>query len=305
MTTGIVSGPWHTHGHGMPSTVTSKTYRFPLETDGAVRVGLMSWWDSFKAWWAGPWMLGSLLEWAILAGGLFLQIGLFVTFGLTSMGNELEPAPGIFLFLAWLAMCAVLALLSVPWLFFVEPALVAITGGVNVIEATARKPLLLLLGAMVPAVILFVSTIPALNTNFIARENYFYAVASEGSFLLGWLFGLTYCTILAVTKPEYPLAQFGLTPAVIGVMFLITGIIGAALAKVMMDECYTPEVPDDPWHNCRAVDMNTPMHCPCPGGNGPNTKCNCPFDNDCNPHPQCYNPGGGSIPHGCKMGCMG
>ena len=156
-----------------------------------------------------PWMLGTAMEWTILAGGLFLQVGLFVTFGLTSMGNELEPAPGIFLFLAWLAMCAVLALLAVPWLLLVEPALEVLTGGVNVVEITARKPLLLLIGAMMPAVILFVSTIPALNTNFVARENYFYAVASEGSFLLGWIFGLT-CAILAQQSPSTAV-RFGLT----------------------------------------------------------------------------------------------
>ena len=283
---------------------TSKTYRFPLQTDGAVRARLPSCWEGFKAWWGGPWVVGGVLEIAILAGGLLLQVGLFLTFGLTTRGNELEPTPAIFMFLVWVTMSLVLALMAAPWTIFVEPFIATLTGGVNLVEVTARRPLLLLLGGMMSVVLLFVSTIPALNTNLMARENYFYAVASEGSFLLGWIVGLSYCTLMAVSRPAYPLSQFGLTPAVVGVMFLITGLVGASLGKLLMDECYTPEVPEDPWYGCRPV-SSTPMHCPCPGGSGPATKCNCPFDDSCSPNPDCYNPGGGSIPSGCKMGCAG
>lgn len=44
--------------------------------------------------------------------------------------------------------------------------------------------------------------------------------------------------------------------------------------------------------------------CRCPGRNGDTSVCNCPFDDDCNPT-ECYNPGGGHIPRGCRMGCGG
>ena len=44
--------------------------------------------------------------------------------------------------------------------------------------------------------------------------------------------------------------------------------------------------------------------CKCPGRNGRTDVCNCPFDDSCNPT-ECWNPGGGHIPSGCKMGCAG
>ena len=44
--------------------------------------------------------------------------------------------------------------------------------------------------------------------------------------------------------------------------------------------------------------------CKCPGRNGRTDVCNCPFDDSCNPT-TCWDPGGGHIPSGCKMGCAG
>ena len=45
--------------------------------------------------------------------------------------------------------------------------------------------------------------------------------------------------------------------------------------------------------------------CSCPGTHSRTGAqlCNCPFDDNCNVNPCCYNPRGGSIPGGCKHGC--
>jgi hypothetical protein len=307
MPTGIVSGPWQQTTHGVPSSITSKVYKFPLDnTQAAVGISevLPGCWNAFKSWWSGPWNIGGWLDIGMLLAGIGFQIGLIIWFSMGTIANEVDKVHAIYLFLCYLFMCIILAVQTVPWLFFVEPLLVAFTGGTNLVVVRGRKPLVLLLGATVPAILTFTAVLPSIDGS--AQENYYY-MAAEPGFLIGWFFGLTYCTIMAISTVKYPLSQFGLTPAVAGVMFLLTALAGAGLGRIFMEECNFWEVPEDPWAGCHIAGPGNsePMNCPCPGGSGPATKCNCPFQDDCTVNSGCYNPGGGSIPSGCKMGCMG
>lgn len=307
MPTGFVSGPWTQTTRGVPNSITSKTYRFPLgDTSGSIGLpdSLPTCWNSFVGWWAGPWSLGGYLEITLLVAGIATQIGLMVWFGIGTIANEVDHVHEIYLFLCYLFMCILLAAQAVPWLIFVEPVLVVFTGGNNLVTVKARKPLLLLLGAMVPAILVFTAVIPSIDGS--ARQNYYY-MAAEPGFLIGWFFGLTYCTLMAITTIDYPLSQFGVTPLVAGVIFLLTSLGGAGLGRIFMEECNFWEVPNNPWAGCHIAGAGNsePMNCPCPGGSGPGMKCNCPFADDCTINSDCYNPGGGHIPSGCKMGCMG
>jgi hypothetical protein len=285
----------------------SRIYRFPLnDAQAAIGIsnGFPTCWDNFKSWWSGPWSIGGWLEIGLLLVGVSLQIGLIIWFSMGTIENELDHVHEIYLFLCYLFMCIVLAAQAVPWLIFVEPLIASFTGGTNLVVMRARKPLTLLLGAAVPAILVFIAVLPAIDGT--ARHNYYY-MAAEPGFLTGWFFGLTYCTIMAISTTDYPLSQFGITPAMAGVMFLLTALAGAGLGRILMEECNFWEVPENPWAGCHIAGPGNsePMHCPCPGGSGPATKCNCPFKDDCTVNSDCYNPGGGSIPNGCKMGCSG
>ena len=147
-------------------------------------------------------------------------------------------------------------------------------------------------------------------------------VAVENAFVLGWIVGLLYTVTMATGITEYNLAHLGITPAVTGTIFGLTGLVGAALVGDWMQRCYTGASGAGPWDGCwtgprrpvAVVASSTYSYdgstsgggtpgCPCPNAAG--TKCNCPFDDNCNIQSACYNPSGGHIPSGCKMGCWG
>ena len=282
---------------------TEHIYRFPLNDTQASISNVPTYWDNFKSWWSGPWSIGGWLKIAVLLVGVGVQLGLIIWFGIGTIENELDHVHEIYLFLCYLFMCIILAAQAVPWLIFAEPLMASFVG-TNLIVVRGRKPLMLVLGAAIPAVLTIVAVLPAIDGT--ARHSYYY-MAAEPGFLTGWFFGLVYCTIMAISTTDYPLLQFGVTPTVAGVMFLLTALAGAGLGRIFMEECNFWEVPENPWAGCHIAGLGNsePMHCLCPGGSGPATKCNCPFKDDCTINADCYNTGGGSIPSGCKMGCAG
>lgn len=316
MTYNVVSGPWTSRELG---SVTSKTYRFPLETGGAATTArARTCWDATVDWFAGPWALNSWIEYILLFGGLAFQIG-FVFWFSDARPRGPEYIHQMYSFLAWLLMSAMLIVMSVPYVLFLEPIISTFAGGSSIGGTTVRKPLLVVLGVVAATVLLFTSVLPSIDGTYADHMPYLY-IAGEGAFLTGWFFGMTYCIAVAVSKPGYPLAHIGITPAIVGVIFLLSGLAAAGMVKGWMINCNTGEDGGGPWDGCTGalagdgMSMGTASDastggasptdsCPCPNAAG--TKCNCPFDNNCNIQSECYNPGGGHIPSGCKMGCMG
>lgn len=258
---------------------------------------------------------------AVLGTGTLFQISFVIWFASATNQQELDYIPPAYMFWCWLIMAAVLGALAVPWFVFVEPAIAKLMGGANLAPLAGRKPLLLVLGAAIVTVLVFVSVIPAVDGN--ATGNYLY-VAAESAFMVGLVLGLVYSILMAVTSVSYPLAHVGLVPAAVGTMLLLTALAGAGAGKGMMDGAGaavagtgpagtgtggTSNAPGsasysyDPVGGSNAPSGPAPTDsCPCPNGAG--TRCNCPYLDDCT-RTSCWNPGGGSIPGACKHGYVG
>ena len=133
-------------------------------------------------------------------------------------------------FLAWLLMSAMLIVMSVPYVLFLEPIISTFAGGSSIGGTTVRKPLLVVLGVVAATVLLLTSVLPSIDGTYADHMPYLY-IAGEGAFLTGWFFGMTYCIAVAVSKPGYPLAHIGITPAIVGVIFLLSGLAAAGMVK--------------------------------------------------------------------------
>lgn len=297
--------------------MTSTVYRFPLQpTGGAARVEqaqgwASSFWQNTLRWLQGPWLIDSWLGVAVLVGGLMFQIGLVTWFSSTRPRGP-EYIHPLYSFWAWVVMSLILTVLSVPYVVWLEPLIGGYIGA-SVTPMTGRKPLLVALNVVATTVILLVAVLPAVDGNYSDSSPYMYIVA-EAAFQIGWLFGILYCIVQAVSNPRYSLAHLGLTPALVAVMFLLAGMAGAGMVKDWMIRCNTGEEGGGPWDGCTgAMDSGglfggggsagpaPTSECPCPNGAG--TRCNCPFADDCSTHDACYNPSDGSIPGKCKHGC--
>ena len=304
----------------MVEVVTSHVYRFPLKIEGAAtRSRARGCWDATLEWLSGPWMLNSWVEAILLAGGLAFQIG-FVFWFSDSRPRGPEYIHQIYSFLAWLLMAAMLTVMSVPYVLFLEPIIGTFAGGSSLGSTAVRKPLLIVLGVVSSTVLLMTSVLPSVDGTYADHMPYLY-IAGEGAFLTGWLFGMTYCIAVAVSKPTYSLAHIGITPAIVGTMFLLSGLAASAMVKNWMIHCNTGEDEGGPWDGCTGAlaggglsmsgssassggGTSPSGSCPCPNAAG--TRCNCPFDNNCNIYSACFGTHpGGQIPSGCKMGCMG
>lgn len=297
-----------------------RTYRFPLDQPdyggGGGGGGLFD----------GPWSLGQ--GWvgpAVLGIGVVFQVSLVVWFASATNSQELDYIPPAYMLWCWLLMAALLTALAVPYFVFVEPFIAEFLGGANLAPLAGRKALLLVLGAAIVTVLTFVSVIPSIDGN--ATGNYLY-VAAESAFLVGVVLGLVYSVLMAVTSLSYPIAHIGLTPAVVGLMLLLTALGGAGAGKGMMSSAgvsvagtgpagtgtggTSDEPSNNPGSNSYSYDPGgtggggapsgpqPTSSCRCPNGAG--TRCNCPYLDDCS-RSDCWNPGGGSIPGQCKHGC--
>jgi len=318
MSNTIRSGPYSSQWPE-PRSIASHIYRFPLEpTEGAAqRATAQSWgtwaWKGVKGWVAGPWNIGSWVGLAVLLGGLGFQIG-FVSWFSNSRPRGPEDIHGVYSFWAWVVMSLLITAMALPYVLFLEPFLSRFLGGSSIVGFAGRKPLLIVLNVVATTVLLLNSVLPAVDGNYADHMPYMYIVA-ESAFLTGWLFGIVYSVVVAMANPGFPLAHIGLTPAVIAVMFLLTGMSGGGMIKDWQIRCNTGEEGGGPWDGCTATVASSGSSsgssgtttaptdsCPCPNGAG--TSCNCPFADDCSTHNACYSPSGGSIPSGCKHGCM-
>jgi hypothetical protein len=300
---------------------THKIYRFPVDgaqgaaTGGAAPLEMAQsyasiFWEGLLAWLSGPWAIGNWIGAAVLAGGLAFQIG-FVSWFTQYRPRGPEYIHQIYSFLGWLVISGILAILSMPYVLFLEPFIGTFIGGSSVGVMVGRKPLLIVLNVVVTTVLLFTAVLPAIDGNYSDHMPYMYIVA-ESAFMTGWLFGMTYCITMAISSPGYPLAHIGLTPALVGSMCLLAAMGGAGMIKDWMIRCNTGEDGGGPWDGCTGALAGTGSSttssgaatsgCPCPGAGG--NKCNCPFADDCSTNDACYNPGAGSIPSGCKHGCL-
>ena len=113
--------------------------------------------------------------------------------------------------------------------------------------------------------------------------------------------------VMAMSIEKYNLAHIGLTPALTGTMFMLVGIAGSALVGDWMHRCYTGN-PALGHGTCDGGTVTTTTtggggmitgsysydgssssggtaSCPCPNAAG--TKCNCPFDDNCNIQSAC------------------
>lgn len=301
-----------------------RTYRFPLDNrqQGFYRGGGGS---GVSDWFSGPWGLGE--GWigpAVLAIGVVFQVALVAWFAIATNAQELDYIPPAYMLWTWLLMALILGSLAVPWFVYAEPIVSQLLGGDGASAGgLARKPLVAVLGAAVVTTLLFVSVIPSIDGN--VTQHYLYT-AAETSFLVGWLLGLAYVVVMAVTSPSFPLAQIGVVPAVIGAMVLVTALTGAGAAKGMMTGAGaavagtgpagtgtggTSDAPsNNPGSNSYSYEVaggngapsgpDPTNACPCPNEAG--TKCNCPYLADCS-RSTCWNAGGGSIPGACLHGC--
>lgn len=298
-----------------------RTYRFPLNQEqprsfyGGGSPGLG---EGIGDWLAGPWGLGpGWIGPAVLSIGLLFQISFVIWFASATNVQELDYIPPAYIFWCWLIMAALLAALAVPWFVFVEPIIGRLLGGANLAPLAGRKPLLVVMGAVVVTVITFVAVIPAIDGN--ATGDYLY-VAAESAFMIGIVLGLVYTILMAVTSTSYPLAHIGLVPAAVGLMLLLTALAGAGAGKGMMSGAGTAVAGTGPAGTGTGGTSDAPgsqsysyepggsapsgpsptSSCPCPNGAG--TRCNCPYSDNCD-RTSCWNPGGGSIPGQCKHGC--
>ena len=149
-----------------------------------------------------------------------------------------------------------------------------------------RKPLLIVLNVVATTVVLLGAVLPAVDGNYSTTSPYLY-IAAETSFLAGWLFGITYCVVMAMSIREYSLAHLGLTPALVGLMFMFAGLAGAGLIMDWMQRCNTGEIGGGPWDGCTETMDAGGMGgggsgtssgggtsaCPCPSSSG--NRCNC------------------------------
>ena len=217
--------------HRLPVT-TTKTYRFPLDdaVGGAAQLSMAQGvaatvGQAVAAWFSGPWAVGSWVGVAVLVGGVALQIGLLCWFGLSRPRGP-EFVHEVYSFLAWLLMSLMLAVQAAAYLLFLEPLLGRLIGS-SVAPVSGRKPLLIVLNVVATTAILLGAVLPAVDGHYYDTSPYLY-IAAETSFLAGWLFGVTYCVVMAMSIKEYSLAHLGLTPALVGVMFTFAGLAGAA-----------------------------------------------------------------------------
>ena len=258
----------------------------------------------------------------MLVGGLGYQIG-FVSWFSTARPRGPEDVHALYSFLAWLVMALTLAVQAVPYLLFVEPLIGRFIGS-SIPPVAGRKPLFVALHVFCTTAILLSAVLPSVDGNYGNQKPYVY-VAAESAFVLGWIVGSLYTVVMAMSIEKYNLAHIGLTPALTGTMFMLVGIAGSALVGDWMHRCYTGEPGAGPWDGCDGGTVTTTTtggggmitgsysydgssssggtaSCPCPNAAG--TKCNCPFDDNCNIQSACYNPPN-AIPSGCKMGCWG
>jgi len=316
--------------------VSVKTYRFPLTADTGGQFGgswntarFQKWsaslWDEIKKWPGGPWDLDSWASFLALVVGLGYQIGI-VAWLSTARPRGPKDVHGVYSFLAWMLMAPVLAVQVALYLFLVEPWIAkTLKLGNSRIPIKGRRPLRFALLAMCTTAILLCAVLPSVDGNYdrhaAGTPGY---VAVENAFVLGWIVGLLYTITMATGITEYNLAHLGITPAVTGTIFGLTGLAGAALVGDWMQRCYTGASGAGPWDGCDGSTTTTTWGtgmvtgtysydgstsgggtpgCPCPNAAG--TKCDCPFDDNCNIQSACWNPSGGHIPSGCKMGCWG
>ena len=314
--------------------VSVKTYRFPLAADTGGQSGgswdtarFQKWiaflWKAIESWAKGPWDLDSWVSVRALVIGVGYQIGI-VAWLSTVRPRGPKDVHGVYSFLAWMLMALVLAVQVGMYLYLVEPFFAKYLNiRYSRIPIKGRKPLHFVLLAMCTTAILLCGVLPSVDGNYdrhaAGTPGY---VAVENAFVLGWMVGLLYTITLATGMEEYNLAHIGIVPAVTGTIFGLTGLAGAALVGNWMQRCYTGGSGAGPWDGCDGsttatyVSMATPSTysydgstsggtpgCPCP--NAAATRCDCPFDNNCNIQSACWNPSGGHIPSGCKMGCFG
>lgn len=298
-----------------------KTYHFPLRpsTDGPVRdyvpSGVETCWSTFAGWFAGPWAIGSWVIASVIAGGLAFQIGMVYYFSAFRPRGP-ETIHQIYSFLAWLIMAGIFLLLGVPYVVWIEPFLSKYLGGSSSVPLAGRKPLLVVLMGIVTTVILLTAVLPSVDGNYADHMQY-ELIAAESAFLVGWVLGMTYCIVLAVSNPNYPIVHLAVTPALVAGTCALAAVVGAAAVKGWMISCNTGEDGGGPWDGCNgSLDGASAVvgggggggsggggttspsdSCPCPNAAG--TKCNCPFAPDCSIYAACYNPGGGSIPGAC------
>lgn len=315
-----------------------KTYHFPLQsTDGPAREylpdvelpsGVQRCWGSFTMWFAGPWRVGGgWVSASVMAGGLAFQIYMVYYFS-SERPRGPEMIHQMYSFLAWLIMAGIFLLLGVPYIIWGEPFISKYLGGSSSVRLAGRKPLLVVLVGIATTVILLTSVLPSVDGNY-ADHMQFELIAAESAFLAGWLMGMTYCIVLAVSNPDYPLVHLAVTPALVAGTCALAAVVGAAAVKGWMISCNTGEVDGGPWDGCTGALAGDGMSmgggvgsassgtgggtdggtsgggtssCPCPNAAG--NKCNCPFDNNCNVYSECFGThAGGKIPGGCKMGC--